>query len=137
MSIWNIFLLTFLFICSSSKRFPELEIAIQLRVEKISEFHLLKIALNINKKQHLSLPYSQILSIVTNSQNNINYLLNSLQSIINNTNDNHIILNDILHILHNKNILSGYKYIVIRNSKYDKKGVIKLVDMRNYYLSSH
>jgi len=39
--------------------------------------------------------------------------------------------------LHNKNILSGYKYIVIRNSKYDKKGVLKLVDMRNYYLSSH
>lgn len=92
------------FICSSSKRYTELELAIQLRVEKISEFHLLKIALNINKKQYLSLPHSQILSIVTNSQNNINYLLNSLQSIINNTQDNHIILNDILDILHNKNI---------------------------------
>lgn len=42
-----------------------------------------------------------------------------------------------LYDLSNKNVLDGYKYIVIRNSKYDKKSVLKLVDMRNYYLSCH
>ena len=45
------------------------------------------------------------------------------------------IQNKELYNLHDKNILTGYKYIVIRNSKYDKKEVLKLTDMRNYYLS--
>ena len=40
-----------------------------------------------------------------------------------------------LYNLNDKNILSQYKYIVIRNSKYNKKDVLKLVEMRNYYLS--
>ena len=92
------------FLCTSSKRFSELELAIQLRVEKISEFHLLKIFLNKNKKEKLNLSHEKIIELVKNSQNNINTLLNSLQSIINNTEDNLIILNDLCTILCKKNI---------------------------------
>ena len=92
------------FLCTSSKRFDELELAIQLRVEKISEFHLLKICLNINKKENLQLSHEKIIDLVKNSQNNINTLLNSLQCIINNTEDNLTILNDLCTILCKKNI---------------------------------
>tara|TARA_B100001142_G_C14337017_1_gene656313 strand:- start:542 stop:1507 length:966 start_codon:yes stop_codon:yes gene_type:complete len=92
------------FLCTSSRRFSELELAIQLRVEKISEFHLLKICLNINKKEKLNLSHERIIELVKTSQNNINTLLNSLQSIINNTEDNLTILNDLCTILCKKNI---------------------------------
>ena len=45
--------------------------------------------------------------------------------------------NKVMYNLSDKNILSQYKYIVIRNSKYNRQDVLKLVEMRNYYLSGH
>ena len=39
------------FICKSQKRFSELELAVQLRVEKLSEFELLRISLIIKNKK--------------------------------------------------------------------------------------
>ena len=52
------------FICSAKKRFSELELAIQLRTEKISEFELLKISLIINKQDKLNLSNELIISTV-------------------------------------------------------------------------
>ena len=92
------------FICSSKKRFSELELAIQLRTEKISEFELLKISLIINKQDKLNLSNELIISTVKNSSNNLNILLNSIQSIMNDTENNNNILNDICDILEKKNI---------------------------------
>lgn len=92
------------FICSSQKRFPELELAIQLRVEKLSEFELLKIFLSINKKQKLNLSHELAISTVKQSSNNLSILLNSIQSIINNTENNNTILNNIYDLLQKKNI---------------------------------
>jgi ABC-type branched-subunit amino acid transport system ATPase component len=92
------------FICTSSKRHNELELAIQLRIEVISEFYLLKIAMNINKKQKIKLSDEKIISIVKNSFNNLNTMLNSIQSIINETEDNLTILNEVCEILEKKNI---------------------------------
>tara|TARA_B100001564_G_scaffold196378_1_gene165002 strand:- start:2175 stop:3143 length:969 start_codon:yes stop_codon:yes gene_type:complete len=92
------------FICSSKKRFSELELAIQLRTEKISEFELLKISLIINKQDKLNLSNELIISTVKNSSNNLNILLNSIQSIINDTENNNNLLNDICDILEKKNI---------------------------------
>ena len=92
------------FLCSSLNRYSDLELAIQLRVEKLSEYELLKITLLINKKENLKLSNDKIISIVKNSDNNINLLLNSLQSIINNTENTLCLLEDICNILKKKNI---------------------------------
>ena len=92
------------FICSSIKRFHELELAIQLRVEKLSEFELLQIFLTINKKQQLNLSHKFAISTVKESSNNLNILLNSIQSTINNTENNNNILNNISDLLQKKNI---------------------------------
>lgn len=92
------------FICTSSKRHKELELAIQLRIENISEFYLLKICMYINKKQNLTISNEKMLSIVKNSSNNLNILLNSIQSIINETDDNLTVLNEICELLEKKNI---------------------------------
>ena len=92
------------FLCSSLKRYTDLELAIQLRVEKLSEYELLKISVIINKKENLNLSNDKILNIVKNSQNNINILLNSLQAIINNTEDSILLLEKICIILKKKNI---------------------------------
>ena len=92
------------FICSSLKRHTELELAMQLRTEKLSEFELLKIALIINKKQNLELSYEELITIVKNSTNDINILLNSLQAVINKTDNTLLLLDDICVILKNKNI---------------------------------
>lgn len=93
------------FLCSSLKRHNELEIAIQLRTEKLSEFELLKIALIINKKENLQLNYINLIKIIKDSDNNIHMVLNSLQSIINNKDDSLILLNNICKILEKKNVL--------------------------------
>lgn len=93
------------FLCSSLKRHSDLEIAIQLRTENLSEFELLKIALVINKKKNLNIEYSKLVEIIKNCNNNINILLNSLQSIINNTDNSLLLLNDICEIIKKKNIL--------------------------------
>ena len=90
------------FLCSSLNRYADLELAIQLRVEKLSEYELLKIALLINKKEDLKLSNDKIISIVKNSDNNINLFLNSLQSIINNTENILGLLEDICNILKKK-----------------------------------
>ena len=93
------------FLCSSLKRHHELEIAIQLRTEKLSEFELLKISLIINKKENLQLNYNDLIKIIKDSDNNINILLNTLQAIINNKDDSLILLNNICKILEKKNVL--------------------------------
>jgi hypothetical protein len=87
------------------KRHSDLEIAIQLRTEKLSEFELLKIALIINKKKDLNIEYTELIKIIKNSNNDINILLNSLQAIINNTDDSLLLLNTICEIIKKKNIL--------------------------------
>ena len=87
-----------------SNRCADLELAIQLRVEKLSEYELLKITLLINRKENLKLSNDKIIYIVKNSDNNINLLLNSLQSIINNTENTLGLLEDICNILKKKNI---------------------------------
>ena len=90
------------FICTSQKRFIELELSIQLRVEKLSEFDLLRIFVYINKKQKLNLSHDVAISTVKQSFNNLNNLLNSIQCIINNTENNNNILNNICELLQKK-----------------------------------
>ena len=120
------------FICTSNQRFNELELAIQLRVQKLSEFELLQIAIFINKKQKLNLSNKNIISIVKQSSNNLNILLNSIQSIINNTENNNSLLNNICNILKNKNISDFPKIkqflnkIIIFNS-YDINYIIQYI----------
>lgn len=92
------------FLCSSSKRHNDLELAIQLRAEKLSEFELLKIAFIINKKENLNIDYNNLLLLVKDSSNNINILLNSIQSTINKTINPIDLLNKICIILQKKNI---------------------------------
>lgn len=72
----------------------------------------------------------------------INYKNNFIEWLKENNfiSDNELITftqNKDLYNLNNKSILSQYKYIVIRNNKYNKKDVSKLVDMRKYYLSCY
>ena len=114
------------FICSSKKRFSELELSIQLRNEKISEFDFLKICLILNKKEKLHLSHEIILSTVKNSSNNLNILLNSIQSIINNTENNNSILDEICEILQKKNI-SDYPKI--------KQYLNKIIIFKSYNLN--
>lgn len=120
------------FICTSNQRFNELELAIQLRVQKLSEFELLQITIFINKKQKLNLSNKNIISIVKQSSNNLNILLNSIQSIINNTENNNLLLNNICNILKNKNISDFPKIkqflnkIIIFNS-YDINYIIQYI----------
>lgn len=92
------------FLCSSLIRHNDLELATQVRAEKLSEYELLKILLIINKKENLNLSYNKIIYLTKNSDNNINILLNSLQSIINNTTNTLLLLEDICDILKKKNI---------------------------------
>ena len=127
------------FICSSLKRSSELELSVQLRVEKLSEFELLKICLHINKKEHLNLSNNTIISTVKESFNNINILLNSIQCIINNTENNNDILNDICNILYKKNIydypkIKQYLNKIIIFKSYNLDHIIEYIQLKILHL---
>ena len=127
------------FICSSLKRSSELELAIQLRVEKLSEFELLKICLYINKKEQMNLSSNTIISTIKNSFNNINILLNSIQSIINNTENDNDILNDICTILYNKNIhdypkIKQYLNKIIIFKSYNLNHIVEYIQIKILHL---
>ena len=127
------------FICTSQKRYSGLELAIQLRVEKLSEFELLRIFLYINKKQKLNLSHDLVISTVKQSSNSLNILLNSIQSIINNTENNNTILFNICELLQNKNILDYPKIkqflnkIIIFKS-YNLEYIIEFIQSKILYL---
>ena len=127
------------FICTSQKRFNELELAVQLRVEKLSEFELLRIFLYINKKQKLNLSHDLAIFTVKQSFNNLNNLLNSIQCIINNTENNNTILNNICDLLEKKNILDYPKIkqflnkIIIFKS-YNLDYIIQFIQTKIFHL---
>lgn len=136
------------FLCSSLRRHSDLEVAIQLRTEQLSEFELLKIAFIINKKEKLYLSEDKLINIVKNSKNNINNLLNSLQSIINKTDDILDLLNNIIKILEKKNIkdypkikqllnkiiiFNSYNIYFIINYIYDK--IIHFIKNKHEFIS--
>tara|TARA_B100001173_G_scaffold304235_1_gene307968 strand:+ start:94 stop:1050 length:957 start_codon:yes stop_codon:yes gene_type:complete len=90
------------FLCSSNC-YTNLSIPfLQLRFEKLSYFDLLKITLKINKAEKFNLDNQMIKKIILSSEN-LNSLLNNLQSYKNNYNPINI-LENIINTLLNKNI---------------------------------